>query len=267
MQVYPTTVSPTLRIVRNEDAPIDDELPVRRPFVMVDQEAGRTILATLGGACFGVFWTLQSHAKAGACWPSLDTIADANHITRKHVTRLLDQLEAAGWITREKRTNEYGMATSTLYRISDKRDTSGCDMTGTSSGHGRAENVTRTRRKPDENKTTPSLRSGVSPRESKRMLPDEWEPTPKMVEVAAEKHGMTLVQLADKTEQFRDWANAGAKKYADWDATWRNFMRPSRFDPYPARSNGHANGKMDHMQLANHFADQARRLEAEEAAR
>jgi len=268
LQAYPTS-TPHLRVVRDEDTPNYDGEPNRRPFVMTDQESGRTILATLGGACFGVYWTLQRHAdKAGTCWPSLDTLADANHLSRMHVTRCLTKLEEGGWITRTKRATTRGLSTSTLYTVSANPSKSGCNTRRTSDEHASVVDVTRTRPKLDENQDTPSLRSGVSVTPSKRLLPDDWEPTPTMVETAAAKHGMTLVQVADKTEQFRDWAKSSGKKYLDWDATWRNFMRPSRFDPYPARSRGaNANGKLDHMQLANHFADQARRLEAEEAAR
>ena len=159
MQSIPSpqsTSSPHLRLLRDEDAPTYDADPptvrAREPFVMVSVSVGETILGTLGPAAFAVYWHLAKRSKDGKCWPSLDDIAEATMLSRKHVTRMLDALERDGWIYRERRSNAFGMATSTLYTLVEKPRTDGCDMTETRPGHDTASNVTRTRVKPELNK-------------------------------------------------------------------------------------------------------------------
>lgn len=132
----------------------DDER--REPFVQVVASAGETIMGTLGTAAFGVYWHLCKRANNGQCWPSLDDISEATKLSRMHVTRMLDLLEDGGWITRTKRTNAYGMATSTLYTIIEKPHESGCNIGFTSVSHDELSDVTRTRTKPDTNQDPPT---------------------------------------------------------------------------------------------------------------
>lgn len=128
----------SLRMITDGDRPAYDteSQQQRRAVVRTDMEAGETILATMGGNALGVYWHLCKRATDGECWPSLDDIAEATKLSRKHVTRILDDLEAGGWIERKRRTNRYGMATSTMYRIIVKSRTDGCDIDETRRGHG-----------------------------------------------------------------------------------------------------------------------------------
>ena len=128
---YPGT-TPRLRIVSDEDAPTYDAeshtAPKRESVVMARAESGETILGTLGVSAFGVYWHLCKRSnKDGQCWPSLDDIAEATMLSRMHVTRMLNALEKDGWVTRTKRSNRHGMATSTLYTIVVKDSTDGCN--------------------------------------------------------------------------------------------------------------------------------------------
>ena len=258
-RAYATTNRPNLRLVSEEEQATYDGQPVKAPaFVMVDREAGETILATLGGTCFGIWWHLLRRSKDGKCWPSLDDIAEATSLSRMHVTRCLDKLEVGGWITRTKRANTYGLSTSTLYQINVKPRTDACNQPVTSREH--AVNIEGPSMlhelEPNKNvrkgPPTSSLRSDVDPppekkpRTALRLLPDDWEPTAKAIETAAAKHGMTLDEIAAKTERFRDWAASNGHRKADWDATWRNFMAPSRFDPpKPRAPTRTSNGRID----------------------
>jgi biotin operon repressor len=126
--------------------------PEREPFVMVPTVVGETILGTLGPSAFAVYWHLSKRSKDGVSWPSLDDIAESVSLSRMHVTRMVKALEADGWITREQRTNQYGMATSTLYRLTHKPCTNGCNIPVTSREHDTPFDVTRTRVKLDLNK-------------------------------------------------------------------------------------------------------------------
>lgn len=149
----PQANRPLLRVVRDEESPTYDgdwrvtrvELePKRVSTVMVTADVGRTILGTLGPSAFAVYWHLTMRSKDGQCWPSLDDIADGTTLSRMHVTRMLNALEEGGWITRQKRTNEFGFSTSTLYTIIEKQRTDGCNIVVTSREHEGTVDVTRT---------------------------------------------------------------------------------------------------------------------------
>lgn len=132
--------SPRLRVLRDEDAiPYDAQHPKRSErFVIVDYEAGSTILGTHGASAFAVYWHLCSRAnQERECWPSLDDIAEATCLSRMHVTRMLKVLEEGEWIARHQRTNRFGRATSTLYEILEKPRTDACNIPVTSREHGR----------------------------------------------------------------------------------------------------------------------------------
>lgn len=138
------------RVIRDEDSPrydagsasasIVDDVP--EPVVMLPRSVGETVLGTLGPAAFGVYWHVVNRITDGRDSPSLDDIAEATTLSRKHVTRMLDKLEETGWIVRCKRSNAFGMMTSTRYEIPEKVRTNGCDMNGTEPRQGVVLNVT-----------------------------------------------------------------------------------------------------------------------------
>ncbi len=170
-----------LRVVGEEEPPPYDAVPSpklaggfamntsQEPFVQTGKAIGETIMGTLGTAAFGVYWHLSKRAKNGQCWPSLDDIAEGTMLSRMHVTRMLKALEEAGWITREKRANSFGMSTSTLYTLIEKPRTNGCNIPVTSREHDDPSDVTRTRRKREQNeKEQESTRESSNSAKSKR---------------------------------------------------------------------------------------------------
>jgi hypothetical protein len=58
----------------------------------------------------------------------------------------------------------------------------------------------------------------------KRILPDSWEPTPDHEAIAREQG----VDLKAQAELFRDHYKANGESKADWDATFRNWLRRAR---------------------------------------
>lgn len=58
----------------------------------------------------------------------------------------------------------------------------------------------------------------------KRILPDSWEPTPDHEAIAREQG----VDLKVQVELFRDHYKANGESKADWDATFRNWLRRAR---------------------------------------
>lgn len=57
--------------------------------------------------------------KEGLCWPSIRTIARELHLSRATVQRALNDLCAAGYLSKENRWRENGGRTSNLYKICD----------------------------------------------------------------------------------------------------------------------------------------------------
>jgi hypothetical protein len=61
-------------------------------------------------------------------------------------------------------------------------------------------------------------------RKAKISLPDGWEPTPDHEAIAIEQG----VELKAQAELFRDHYTANGESKADWDATFRNWLRRAR---------------------------------------
>lgn len=62
------------------------------------------------------------------------------------------------------------------------------------------------------------------PRRGKRPMPADWKPDEKHFAVGA-REGYDRGEVEWQAEQFRDWAAAGAKRYTDWDAAFRNWIK------------------------------------------
>lgn len=236
----PSTMSiaysePPLRLVLNEEAPAYDGQRKSASFVMIPTDVGTTIMGTLGVSAFGVYWHLARRAKDGKCWPSLDDIAEGTMLSRKHVTRMLDALEEGGWVIRTRRTNNFKMATSTMYELPHLSRTYGCDITETSLGHDTPRNVTVTRSitrvEPDyrEPPLSPSGGTEKKPRTrgTKTPVPDDlYTLIPEDVfEKIRVEQGMTQPELLRETENMRDHYAAKGERMIDWVACWRKWMR------------------------------------------
>ena len=101
-------------------------------------------------------------------------------------------------------------------------------------------NVTVTLVSPQENKSTPlpnsSLRSELinpplsPPPKSRRgktgktIIPDDWSPSPVLTMLGVTL-GLTEAQIATEAEKMRDWSKANNSAKADWDATFRSWLR------------------------------------------
>lgn len=72
----------------------------------------------LTGRALRVFIALCSYANStGECWPSLATLAQMTGIDRRKIPDLIKELEGRGWLSRLRRKDENGDATSTKYTI------------------------------------------------------------------------------------------------------------------------------------------------------
>lgn len=79
---------------------------------------------------------------------------------------------------------------------------------------------------------TPEQRTEEKPvrkRTSKAQLPDGWIPDRSEANITAEAEATTRgVNLRSELSQLRDWAKANHEPKADWNATWRNWIRRAK---------------------------------------
>lgn len=69
-----------------------------------------------------------------------------------------------------------------------------------------------------------------APKKRATTIPNDWEPTDAHRQVAAEER----VDLRSEAKKFRDSAEAKGRKYVDWDAAFRNWLR----SPYAVKVPG-----------------------------
>lgn len=183
-----------------------------------------------------VLWGIANHHSDQGAWPSIATLAKYANIKERRVQQIIRELAASGEIAIEEqggygqqqyKTNRYlilltcpadcdgtlqhktGVQSVTIRgAISDAQ---GCNLE--SSGvHSTA---------PEPNKNLKKNLMLTSYR-----LPDDWQP--KENDILLMKEHFPSIDLKLETHAFRDyWRSVpGARgKKADWDATWRNWIR------------------------------------------
>jgi hypothetical protein len=121
----------------------------------------------------------------GTCWPSLATIAtDAGYVRSHSVLAALDELEAAGWLLRERRRKANGAPATTRYAaVVPAESVDPADPVGPPAGH--ADGARKGHRKGSEglpalvdnrDRGTPSHGAGITPRQGPELatvLPTE----------------------------------------------------------------------------------------------
>lgn len=189
------------------------------------------------------------------CIPKLATLASSLGVSPDTIRRSRQRLEAVGAVVVEARTDP---------RHNDRQTSNRYFLAGEEPLEAAPSDAIPTRSSPRTG-ATPSPRTGATPRGSTGATPfhereqeePETPPTPpaggKRARTTRAKHRLPdgwspdltfrawavdacpAVDLEDELERFRDWALAGAKTYADWSATFRNWMR-RRQDEANARS-------------------------------
>lgn len=173
----------------------------------------------------------------GKCWPSFQKLSERCDMSRRHVIRVVADLEEMGFVRkveeRPYKPTVYGLTIPT----SDTHVTSKKDEVVTPTSLVTPETlVTPTSLGSDTHVTTtsdiamspkPSINHQGTVRERKpatSLIPDDFEVTDRMYEWAA-ANGLSRRQVDADTEQFRDYHQGKASRQADWVATWRTWMR------------------------------------------
>lgn len=179
-------------------------------------------------------------------FPSQQRIAEAAELGERTVRDALALLESKGLIVREARYRKGGSRKSNLYRLSIPAADAGLNpapdagMGGKEAGAagmeggipaGAAALVPTVLEPTDIPPLSPKGETpprGEEPEKPKRKrpfpLPDLWRPNEKHLQIGRERG----VDVKLEAEKMRDWATAGGKRYLDWDATFRNWLRNSK---------------------------------------
>jgi hypothetical protein len=174
--------------------------------------------------------------KEGLCWPSFQSIADRVDMSRRHVIRVMDDLELLGLIAAVKAdpykptTYQLFIPTSDTHVTSDARDTSDthvttlvtptslpsdAHVTSTSDAHV-TQSVNRTTIEPSGNRKSSARAKRATP------FPDDFQPP---YEWAAKELGMSLAVVDAELPRMRDWALSKGETKKDWTAFARNWLR------------------------------------------
>jgi hypothetical protein len=201
-----------------------------------------------------VLWGIANHHSDQGAWPSIATLAKYANIKERRVQQIIRELASSGEIAIEEqggfgqqqyKTNRYlilltcpadcdgtlqhrtGVQSVTVRgAISDHQ---GCNLE--SSG------VQPTAPEPNKNLKKNLMLTSYR-------LPDDWQP--KENDILLMREHFPSIDLKLETHAFRDyWRSvAGARgKKADWDATWRNWIRNSYKRNKPNNDLSHLNLK------------------------
>ena len=111
---------PQFRVIRDEEAPIYDGLPIRRSghITMIDDDVVERIATTAGPACLGLYVWLERRAnKDGNALGSYQDFADTFSYSRRQLIRIMDPLIKNGWVKPVARTSRNGAQVQNIWHL------------------------------------------------------------------------------------------------------------------------------------------------------
>lgn len=165
--------------------------------------------ATLGSRLVLAVLAESADVDTGTCYPSLATIARRAGLSERQTRRCLRTLEDLGDIQTLPQASAYD---TNIYQIN--RSLLGGD--NLSGGTFLTQNVSKMSPKPS-----------VKPSTNKNTrMKENWTPSPAGISFAQEK-GLLSADIERESENFRDHWLSKAEARADWDASWRTWVRNS----------------------------------------
>ena len=160
---------------------------------------------------------IANHANPnGQAWPSVARLSLYSGFKERAIRTAIKQLIDAGWLHQELRSGTTPLYTLAMEESPPER--------GTPSVKGRGEvHVVH----PNHNRTINN---------NKRKMQPDWMPTTSMIEFA-HANGFDARRVQNEADRFRDYWIGTGKPMADWEATWRNWIRRNNFIQ-GSRSNG-----------------------------
>jgi len=160
---------------------------------------------------------IANHANPnGRAWPSVARLCLYSGYKERVVRQAINQMTEQGWLHREERAGTTTVYTlCKLYPLHEVHPCTTCtpplhDM------------------HPNHNRTINN---------KKKMQPD-WMPTTSMIEFA-HANGFDARRVQDEADKFRDYWIGTGKPMANWEATWRNWVRRNN-SIQRSRSGGYA---------------------------
>jgi hypothetical protein len=199
-----------------------------------------------------VLWGIANHHSDQGAWPSVATLAKYANVSERRVQQIIRELasigeiaidEQGGFSNHQYKTNRY------FILLTCPADCDGTlqHKTGVKSTAGRGEiydnqgcNLESSGVKPISPEPNKNLKKNLML--TSYRLPDDWQPKENDIQLMREH--FPSIDLKLETHAFRDyWRSvAGAKgKKADWDATWRNWIRNSYKRNKPKTDLSHLN--------------------------
>lgn len=180
-----------------------------------------------------VLFALADYAdESWSCFPSIEMIAEFTGQGEKTIRDHLDALEADGILARERMRYDDGRLGRYRYFIQRRN----LPVAKIARGEKHQEPPAKISKTTGENRRTitPIRTPIVTPRESAReksrgsRLSEDWHLPREWGEWAMVEEGMDELQIRREADRFRDYwlgkSGAAARK-ADWQATWRNWIR------------------------------------------
>lgn len=119
-----------------------------------------------------------------------------------------------------------------------------------------------------QKKTVTKVTEKPPRKKPEKPMPENWRPKPLSPEFIAKLKTLTTNELETEYDKFTDYATTHDKRYRDWDAAWRNWVR--RSDGWAKPANGGKSRTDEYFDGINEGASAAilatQRIEAERAA-
>lgn len=159
----------------------------------------------------GLLAELMSHTPGWRL--SIKSIAERNAIGRTKVKRMLDELMKYGYLQR-----------SETQQHDEKGYLAGFDYTTRDPG-GVVQKPCKVEPykdiEPPKNTITSKNTITKNKQERAHLIPDDWKPK----ESLYSEERYSVLDIDDEADSFRNWCLANGKRYKDWDAAFRNWLK------------------------------------------
>lgn len=179
-----------------------------------------------------LYWLADHHnGETGACFPSLNTLANECEMQRSTVVRHLDALEEMGLIERIERTRPNGSRTSTAYKLSIKQPVAKsnspcCKNDQPPVAKSDPHNLGNITTEVEPVGAQMDLLPKPKPRRAQQM-PEGWVPNDTNIQDAIDRN-FSQQEISHEADKFRNYCHANGKAYKNFDAAWRNWLGNAR---------------------------------------
>lgn len=179
-----------------------------------------------------VLLALADYANGnGECYPSIAGICRKTAMSERGVQAILRRLEADGWVTI---STGNGRKNCNQYVFSDKINPAGDAPLEEETPQMDARNPADGCINPAGDAPEPSLTiiepreplcisPRAKPRKPETDLPEGWVPSDANVNHAQDK-GLSMQEINDAADSFRNYHHSKQSRFRDWDAAWRTWI-------------------------------------------